>query len=306
MHIRNLRTSLRHKYRDTLSHFPDHPYEKNFKQVGSMPAAAFGTDLAVIIHLYYPELWPGLEKNLKNIPSEYLLIITYPFKNSNVVEDMFKSYDKVALCALPNRGRDILPFMFALKAASNAGYRRILKLHTKKSPHRTDGKDWSDNMVSNLLPNKRVVSEVLNQLNEPETGLIGPRDEYLSLSVNFEANGTHMTQLIKKIYGITLSQKVLQAHRQEYGFFAGSMFWANTSTLMPLINSHYFNKALFEKEAGQVDATFAHALERVFSLVAEIQNKSMYQVSEDGLQQLSYASGSIPDWSNVYVAEPKK
>lgn len=49
-------------------------------------------------------------------------------------------------------------------------------------------------------------------------------------------------------------------------FVADSMFWVRLSALRPLLDAHLL-PSLFEPEAGQVDGTQAHAIERIVGLV---------------------------------------
>jgi lipopolysaccharide biosynthesis protein len=54
---------------------------------------------------------------------------------------------------------------------------------------------------------------------------------------------------------------------ENLNFVAGSMFIARKKAVIPLMNIA-LTEADFEAEAGQVDGTLAHALERLFSVSA--------------------------------------
>jgi lipopolysaccharide biosynthesis protein len=50
-------------------------------------------------------------------------------------------------------------------------------------------------------------------------------------------------------------------------FVAGTMFYARTQAILPLLRLQ-IREEDFEPECGQVDGTFAHAIERAFSYAA--------------------------------------
>jgi lipopolysaccharide biosynthesis protein len=208
--------------------------------------------LAVVVHVFYPDMWPEFQQRLDSVAVDYDLFITTTQGKENEVASQLSDAVSTTILTLPNKGRDILPFLSALKIVKASGYTKLLKLHTKKSPHRRDGGKWSVGMVESLLPEAAVVNNVMQLLDDPLVGIIGPKGEYLQLSVNFEANGLH-----RSVY--------------------------------------------FEKESGQVDATFAHAVERVFSLMCEAEGKRMFEVSSGGVVEIRYETQNVPDWSGVYI-----
>jgi len=181
------------------------------------------------------------------------------------------------------------------------GYTSFLKIHSKKSTHRIDGDDWFMKILDNLIPNNpKIISSIINTLGSNNTGIIGPTDQYLPLIINFEANGMCMTRIINNIYSKKISHEILQAKRREFGFFAGTMFWGRIDAIDSILSKNYKPRD-FDRELGQIDGTFAHALERIFSIVPEIENKNMYQVDNKKLMRISYRSDNIPDWTGLYV-----
>ena len=283
-----------------LRYFPDLAYEKSIQGSIIDNRVRGNADLAVILHLFYPDMWPLFQKKLRLLPTPFDLFISVPFEKYGIAKEVVHHSDgEVVIVPLPNRGRDILPFLKIAKALKGLGYNNILKLHTKKSPHRKDGDFWSSSMIDNLLPSKSMVTKIISLLEDEKTGIIGPRGEYLQLSVNFEANGVHLTQILNRIYPKDVQFQILQKNRHEHGFFAGSMFWVKCAALSPLIDSPFTSSAYYEREAGQIDGTFAHAMERAFSLVSEIDNRKIYEVSANRLGRIPYRTDNIPDWSDV-------
>jgi lipopolysaccharide biosynthesis protein len=259
------------------------------------------TEVACVVHLYYTESWNFLSKKLKEIKAfPFDLFISLPTHNlafKNIIE---KEFPEVIIYEAPNRGRDVLPFMSIAKILYENGYTSVLKLHSKKSTHRTDGGDWFKDMVNFLVPkNYSLQLGIANSLKKSATGVIGPAEQYTSLTVNFEANGSHMTKIINKLYSKELAHETLQVQRNEYGFFAGTMFWLRLESIAPLLRLTQARK--FETESGQIDATFAHALERLLCVVPELEKKAIYEINKTELKKIKYNTGVVPDWSKVYI-----
>ena len=259
-------------------------------------------NIAVIVHLYYFDSWELIKNKLKLIdPDIFDLFITIPTSNLQFVDIINADFNNAYIVQVPNMGRDVLPFIMIMELIKKNGYTSFLKIHSKKSTHRTDGKDWNMKILDNLIPNNpKIISNITTTLGLGSTGIIGPADQYLPLTINFEANGMHMTRIIKNIYSKKISQEILQEKRNEFGFFAGTMFWGRIDAIDKVLSQNIKLRD-FDRERGQIDGTFAHALERIFSIVPEIENKSMYQVDNQKLIKISYISDNIPDWSDVYI-----
>jgi lipopolysaccharide biosynthesis protein len=258
------------------------------------------TKVAVVLHLYYTDLWEYFSDKLKTLsPLKFDLFVSAPKGKEKVVKAILADYPDACVIFVPNRGRDVLPFLKIMSALSDKGYQYVLKVHSKKSKHRKDGSIWFKNIVESLIPkNPDLVKELLKKLEEKSTGLIGPEGQYVSLLVNYEANKRHIRRLITSLMDEEIREKV-DSKRYDYGFFAGTMFWARLDAIKDLIDQNYSEKS-FEIERGQIDNTFAHAIERVLCLLPELKGRKIYSISKSQINEVAHDSGLIPEWSDIY------
>jgi hypothetical protein len=78
------------------------------------------------------------------------------------------------------------------------------------------------------------------------------------------------------------------------------MFWARLDAIKPILDRK-LKVSRFDSEKGQIDATFAHAIERVFCLVPQIEKKNLYEIGPRGVNKIDYKTTNIPNWSDVYI-----
>lgn len=233
------------------------------------------TDIAVVVHVYYPEQWGLIKEKLELLRDvAWDLFVTLTVSERDFEAAIKHDFPDAHVVIVPNRGRDILPFMHLARRLERAGYTRLLKLHTKKSLHRRDGNKWLKELVSSLLPSKNMVGKVLQRLSE-EAAFIGPKGHYISLETYIGSNEAHMQALLNDI---ELADKPERLELQAYGYFGGSMFWVNLQAIKPLLDLFLMSED-FESERGQIDGTMAHAVERMLSVVAQLQGLPSYQMN---------------------------
>lgn len=262
--------------------------------------------IAVILHLFYPDMWDKIYKHLNLIGRDkFDLFVSVPQDNLEIIESIKTNFPDAEIFVVPNRGRDVLPFLMTAASIRHLNHSVIIKIHSKKSKHRTDGGQWMDAILNNLIPSHATLRDkIIEAALNSETGLIGPAEQYFSLNVNFEANGVQMTRYLSRVIGKNNAYSLLQVNRQDYGFFAGTMFWITNRALEPILDNMPKIRD-FDLENGQIDGTFAHALERLFCVIPEHNKRVIYGVQDDSIAKLSYNSGIVPDWSDVYLG-PKK
>lgn len=213
----------------------------------------------VIIHAWYVDVLEEILLQLREAVFDHHLIITTTENNLPAVNRILKLQGMEAeVVAHENHGRDILPFLKIADRLIDEGVSVVLKLHTKRSTHRRDGDQWRRDMVSSLLARERVKSIIDAFDQQPNLGLVAPEGHIQPLSFYWGANENAVRSLATRI-------GIAQPDIGTATFACGSMFWLRLKAIQPILDSH-LRPSEFEKEAGQVDGTMAHAIERLLSL----------------------------------------
>lgn len=225
--------------------------------------------VGVFIHLFYPELANLIIPYLNNIPCAYDLFISTQSESIDYLQDLLKKKciksDKVVVKSFPNIGRDVGPF-FCGFGENIIQYKIILKLHSKKSPHESLLSNWFQHILSNLLGTPEIVRTILNELIHKNTKLIYPIETLEIMhgiakdsSWGHDPKNSFYAKPILKKWGIEVEKD------ETFTFPAGTMFWCQSQVLQPLIDLN-LTFSSFDQEAGQIDGTLAHALERLIGI----------------------------------------
>lgn len=254
-------------------------------------------DIAVIVHVFYPDIWPEVLQALRRLSHvPFDVFVTVPARRRDICERITLDLDGARLLEVPNRGRDAAPFLHVASRVDLLGYPYVLKLHTKKSPHRRALRGWLQEILTSLAPSDTSVQqELLDTLRREDTGLIGPRGQYFTLPFHYRENRSHVLRLVAAACSRDCASD-LDRRPGEFGYFAGTMFWARLDALRPIVERG-FGSADFEPEEGQIDGTFAHGMERAFSLVPELNGRAMYEAGPDGITRIAHRTRNVPAWA---------
>jgi lipopolysaccharide biosynthesis protein len=253
-------------------------------------------NLAIVIHAYYSDQIRGI---LKNIPERYYKD-TFVTVDDEVDQTMLAQISEctcdINILFFPNRGRDVRPFLGALKAIRTRGYKYFLKVHTKKSIHRADGFNWGAELTQPLLSALQSDSIESFLESEPNVGLIGSAGHIVS-GLDYIGSSANM-QWIEK-----LSEHLgIQFNKDDFSFVAGTMFAGRVSVFDQLTDDPWL-PSMFEEELGRLDGTLAHAMERMFGLICMAANKEIASVSiVDGHARFGQ---SPPDTRTYKYAAPQ-
>jgi lipopolysaccharide biosynthesis protein/SAM-dependent methyltransferase len=214
---------------------------------------------AIAVHAFYEDVFDEILHRIQLLPTFCkIFATTTPDKEAYVRQRLVGSGRLFSLRVLPNLGRDVLPFLKILPVISSEKFSVVVKVHTKKSPHRDDGGEWRNDLYEQLLDRKAFEAMLRAFENDPVLGMVGPDRHFVPMSTYIGSNASRIFSIGDRL-GLS-EQKVLKQ-----GFFAGTMFAARVSALEPLMRLG-FSDDEFEPEMGQVDGTLAHAIERGMSL----------------------------------------
>jgi lipopolysaccharide biosynthesis protein len=225
------------------------------------------SDTAVILHLYYVDLWDEIKAKFENLGKDFDLYINI---NNNADIDFIKKikreFPNSYIYSCENRGRDILPFVEILKDILPLKYKYICKIHTKKSLHRIDGNIWRNDLINGILGSKKRVENAKKYLDEG-SAIVVAKGNIFSYKKWKGSN---------KIIVNNFAKKANIKMKENFYFPAGSMFWFKPEVFEKLIK--FIDLSEFDFEKGQIDGTKAHAVERIFGLLCYDRNEKISEI----------------------------
>ena len=232
-------------------------------------ASCIKNRIAVILHLFYFDIWFEINAYLDNIDEDFDLYISLgEYLTLENVQQIHADYPEACLYSLENRGRDIYPFLQIFQQIKSFNYSYICKIHSKKSTHTDIGEHWRKNIYNDLLGDTEQISKIINYFNKnPQIGIISPKNCFILLSdcLGFndelaEKNKFYMDKFLKQLDAVI---------EQNERFVTGSMFWFRPEAVYQLLTLDISLKN-YPAEIGQIDGTIMHGLERIISVCARI------------------------------------
>jgi len=228
--------------------------------------------LAVVIHAFYPALLPEILDRLAHTKVPLKLYVTTPLNQLVNVQPILEAQDRpYALIETENRGRDVAPFLSAMRWVNKDKPDYVLKLHTKKSVHLENGENWRGHLFESLLGLDGPQRALTIFESSPDIGLLGPDGHVLSTVDYLGSNGSTISAILPRL-GIE------QEGFESSGFIAGTMFYARHEVVKDLTDE-LITITEFDLEHGQTDGTMAHAVERITGALA---NKQGYRLASIG------------------------
>ena len=230
---------------------------------------------AVLAHVYYPDLWSEFAARLHSLEIDHDLFVTLTWRGDETAQlskRIKKAFPAAQVFCMPNRGRDIAPFVALVNAGAFEGYEALCKIHTKKSPHRQDGETWRRALIEGVLPAQEDLQTRLTAfMEDPDAAIWVADGQCFETSDWWGSNQAKTTALLRRVE--------MEGLGQGAQFPAGSIYWIKP-LMLGMVRALKLEMTLFEPEQGQIDGTLAHAFERALGGLAHGADQRIRQSSE--------------------------
>ncbi len=229
--------------------------------------------VAVIAHLFYPELFEYSFSYLKNIPTEYhIYITTSSDEKKNILMNMIEKYNlkNTQVRMVNSRGRDLSAFLVGCKDFI-LDYDFVCFIHDKRSVQKefpSIGTQFSDILWESMLQSTDYIRNIVNHLEQNDNlGLLVPLNvyhgSYFASSTNYWTICFDKTLEVAEDLGLEV-----RIEEDKPPVSVGTVFWCKTDALKTLITKDW-NYEDFLGEPLPNDGSISHALERIIPYVAQ-------------------------------------
>lgn len=216
--------------------------------------------IAIVIHIHYVSTLGVIKKAIVNSSlNESDIYISLSPLASESIDEIQTAFPKAKIKVYENRGRDIRPFLRLLKDYKLPNsYDLVLKIHGKKTEALPGyGAFWLVDSLNKLIPKETHQLTELYKIIK-SYGIAGPSKQLFAYDEKNDKNDKEL----KKTLGIL---NIQWKHDEPLYFFGGSMLWFETKFLKNF-SAKITEADLFQEEKGQYDGTYAHAIERAFTI----------------------------------------
>lgn len=237
---------------------------------------------AIVLHLFYPDVSLELIDRVSPLADDVDLFVTHSVALTEEVRAALERLSRPArIVEVANRGWDIGPLFELLPLLRAEGYELIGKLHSKKGGSGY-APEWRQLAYDGMIADRDLVGRICEAFAaDPGLSLLGPRRLYKSVASHMFRNAELLSDLAPRLTAPAYPPA-------DWGFFAGTFFWARLSLLEKVAALADFRDASPNQDR---DGALGHAVERLFGL-APIGLGGRIGLVEDGAIEIVQAPGS--------------
>ena len=225
-----------------------------------------GKKVALQIHMFYLETLGETIENVNKIPFNFdCFISTDTNEKADIIKSEFSARcncKKLVVEVFENRGRDVAPFIVQM-APHIDEYDYIGHIHSKKTVKADHGNDWREYIFKNMFGSEDYLRALFKAMeDDSKLGIVFP----ITFSpLEYQAQWGGNLKLVERLLSVLNVDVSLP---QDPVFPVGNMFWAKTEAVRQMFKIGLKFED-FPKEAGQVNLTIAHAIERSWVYLAK-------------------------------------
>jgi lipopolysaccharide biosynthesis protein len=230
------------------------------RSTGSQPR------LCILIHVYYPDLWPELAafvRNLRVVPSDVFINVADTQWTPQAHAQLRSLCPDAFVQVSENRGRDVGGHLRLLDNIDIGRYEAFALLHTKKSRHLAAerGAGWRQGLIAAFAGSEEVAAQCMRLFQEqPKTGIVG--------AAAWRANSMNGNQVeVQRLMG----QFGIEGGNRRLDFVSGTMFLIRSEIVARLHRELYnveWEDPMGREAAFFLDGQLEHAVERVIPSLA--------------------------------------
>jgi len=237
---------------------------------------------ALVLHLFYPEVAVELIDRVAAIGASVDVFVTHSVAlDDSVLAALERLPSTVEIVPVANRGWDIGPLFEILPLLASRGYDLIGKLHTKKGGSGY-APEWRQLAYDGMIGSAGLVADIVAAFDRnSDLSLLGAKPLYKSVASHLFRNAELLSDLAPQLTAPSYPPA-------DWGFFAGTFFWARRSLLEKVAALADFQDASPNHDR---DGALGHAVERLFGL-APLGLGGEVGLVEDGRIEIIRAPGT--------------
>lgn len=217
---------------------------------------------ALVIHAFHLDLLDDLRSYVANFPADADQYVTFPADLDEARRRHIAKYlPKARQVPVPNAGQDVGALLALAREVDLTKYDFLCKIHTKKGAKQPAR--WRHALLRGTLGSKVQVENTLSAFrSDPALLLAVPEQLYLHGPTYLWKNREGLRSLCAPLLA------GFDFETRDWGFVAGTCFWVRSSIVTAICER--MADVELKPAAYTDDATPAHAVERMFGMLATL------------------------------------
>jgi hypothetical protein len=218
--------------------------------------------IAVILYLYYTDMWSFYRDHLSKFTNiKLFLILSTNNINTHIISDCKKNFKEYNISTVSNKGLDLLPFLNELQNIDDKKFPFFVKLHTKKSIifDNDDKEIWNSVLTHSVIGNQDILQKNIDIMTDDSVAACCLDTFTLN---NNERQHTFKIQELCNIF------KIRYTECKNTQMMTGGVFIGKTHVYKDFFNTKKIKTINSIIEYGSVNRdkpTYTHSLECILS-----------------------------------------